>query len=228
VTSPSSSRRPVAILVHAYFEEDARVRRKAEALVATGREVDVFSLRQSGDAAFVERDGMRIHHLPVRRHQGAGLATYLAEYVAFLVRAGFALTRAHVRRRFALVDVNSLPDFLILAGVPLRLAGVPLLLDLHEAMPEFFESRFPRASNPMARAALALQERLSIRLASAVVTVNESLAARLRGMGVAPEKITVALISPSLDLFDAARQPSRSFMADGRLRRVYAGAPTPI
>jgi glycosyltransferase involved in cell wall biosynthesis len=150
------------------------------------------------------------------------------EYVEFMLRAGIALTGAHRRRRFALVDVNSLPDFLVFAGLPVRLVGVPLLLDLHEAMPEFFESRFPRATSRVARAALALQERLSIRFASAVVTVNESLAGRLRAIGVPDGKVTVVLNSPSLRLFDVAAFPIRPFMADGRLRLVYAGAVTPI
>jgi glycosyltransferase involved in cell wall biosynthesis len=224
----SPARRPVAIVVHAYFEEDSRVRRKAESLVASGRAVDVFALRQPGDPAIVEQDGIRIHHLPVRRHQGAGIATYLFEYLEFLLRAGFALGGAHRRRRFALVDVNSLPDFLVFSGLPLRVIGVPLLLDLHEAMPEFFVSRFPRASNRVARAALGLQERLSILLASAVITVNDSLAERLRLLGVPADKVTVILNSPSLALFDSAARPTRSFMADGRLRLVYTGAVTPI
>ena len=70
--------------------------------------------------------------------------------------------RPHRRHRFALVQVHSLPDFLVFAALPLRLVGVPVLLDLHEAMPEFFRSRFPRASNPIAHRLLLLQERLSI------------------------------------------------------------------
>ncbi len=225
---PTSTRRPVAIVVHAYFEEDARVRRKAEALLASGRDVDVFALRRPNDGAIADVGGIRVHHLPVARHQGAGLGTYLGEYVAFLGRAAVALVRAHRRRHFVLVDVNSLPDFLIFAGLPLRLLGVPLILDLHEAMPEFFVSRFPRAANPLARAALALQERLSIRVASAVVTVNESLAGRLRANGLAAKKLTIVLNSPSLQLFDQTTVPARAFMEDGCLRLVYAGALTPI
>lgn len=222
------AQRPVAVLVHAYFEEDARVRRKVEALARAGHPVEVFALRRPEDSPLVERDGVRVHHLAVSRHQGAGIMTYLREYLSFMVRAAIALARAHRRRRFALVDVNSLPDFLVFAGLPLRLVGVPLLLDLHEAMPEFFASRFPRASNPVARFALRLQERLSIGLASAVVTVNESLAGRLREIGVPADKVTVVLNSPSTELFDPSARPGRAFMADGRLRLVYAGALTPI
>ena len=97
--------------------------------------------------------GVRVQHLDVQRHQGAGLGVYLREYVSFLVRAMFAAVRLHRRERFALVQVHSLPDFLVFAALPLRLVGVPVLLDLHEAMPEFFRSRFPGASNPIVASA---------------------------------------------------------------------------
>jgi glycosyltransferase involved in cell wall biosynthesis len=105
---------------------------------------------------------------------------------------------------------------------------VPLVLDLHEAMPEFFRMRFPGASRPAAHRLLLIQERLSIGLASAVITVNDALAGRLVELGVAADKITVLLNSPSLARFDPSGHPHRDFRADGTLRLVYAGALTPI
>ena len=215
------------MIVHAYYEEDPRVRREAESLVARGRPVEVFALRRPGDAVHGVVDGVRVHRLDVQRHQGAGLGTYLREYLAFLVRASWAVTRAHRRTRFALVQVHTLPDFLVFAGLPLRLAGVPLVIDLHEAMPEFFRMRFPRASSPLVQRLLVLQERLSIGLASAAITVNDALAARLVALGVPADKITVLLNSPSLARFDPSAHPRRTFRADGTLRLVYAGALTP-
>jgi glycosyltransferase involved in cell wall biosynthesis len=215
------------MIVHAYYEEDSRVRREAESLVARGRPVDVFALRRAGDAADAVVDGVHVHRLDVQRHQGAGLGTYLREYLAFLFRAGWAVTRAHRRRRFALVQIHTLPDFLVFAGLPLRLVGVPLVIDLHEAMPEFFRMRFPGIANSLVHRLLVFQERLSIRVASAAVTVNDALAARLVAIGVPAGKITVLLNSPSLARFDPAAYPGRAFCADGTLRLVYAGALTP-
>ncbi len=215
------------MLVHSYYEEDPRVRREAESLVARGRPVDVYALRRPGDGASAEIEGVRLHRIDVQRHQGAGLGTYLAEYLAFFVRAGWAATRAHRRRHYALLQVHTLPDFLVFAGLPLRLAGVPLVLDLHEAMPEFFRSRFPGASNPLVHQLLLVQERLAIAAADAVVTVNDALADRLVGRGVGRDKITVVLNSPSLARFDPSAHPARPFMADSHLRLVYAGALTP-
>jgi glycosyltransferase involved in cell wall biosynthesis len=215
------------MIVHAYYEEDPRVRREAEALVAAGWEVDVYGLRRPGEADSAVVAGVNLRRLPVRRHQGAGLPVYLAEYGAFLCRSLWAATRAHRRRRYGLVEVHSLPDYLVLAALPMKIAGVPVLLDLHEAMPEFFRSRFPKAANPISYRLLRLQERLSIALANEVMTVNEPLAERLRGLGVKPNRLTVILNSPDLGLFDPTAHPRRDFMADGTLRIVYTGALTP-
>ncbi|HEX7592428.1 MAG TPA: glycosyltransferase family 4 protein [Candidatus Limnocylindrales bacterium] len=219
--------RRVAMIVHANYEEDSRVRREAEALVQAGWEVDVFGLRRPGEAPSAVIEGVNLRRLPVRRHQGAGLPVYLAEYGTFLARSLWATAKAHRHRRYQLVEVHSLPDYLVFAALPLKMVGVPVLLDLHEAMPEFFRSRFPKAANPISYKLLRLQEKLSIKFADEVLTVNEPLAERLRGLGLKAEKLTVILNSPDLALFDPGASPRREFMADGTLRIVYPGALTP-
>jgi glycosyltransferase involved in cell wall biosynthesis len=216
------------MLTHSYYEEDPRVRREAEAIVAAGRPVDVFALRRPDDPAMELLDGVHVQRLGVQRHQGAGLGTYLREYLAFFVRASLALTRTHRRRRYGLVQVHTLPDFLVFAALPLRVMGVPVILDLHESMPEFFRSRFRGRAGRLGYALLRWQEWASTRFASAVLTVNVALGDRLVLLGLRPSKLTIIPNAPSLARFDPARQPHREFMADGTLRLVYAGALSPI
>src|SRR5688572_11514777 len=227
MTDRTGTKRPVLMIVHSYYEEDPRVRREAESLVGAGRPVVVLGLRKPDGPAVSEVEGVRVQHLDVQRHQGAGLGVYLREYMSFLTRAMFAAVRLHRRERFALVQVHSLPDFLVVAALPLRLAGVPVLLDLHEAMPEFFRSRFPRASNPIAHRLLMLQERLSVAASTAVITVNPAMRDRLVSLGVPAGKAGVVVNSPSLGRFDIAAHPRRAFREDGRLRLIYTGALTP-
>jgi len=215
------------MIVHSYYEEDPRVRREAESIVATGRPVTVLGLRREGGPERSELAGVTIHHLDVQRHQGAGLGVYLREYLSFLLRSMWRAVRLHRHQRFGLVQVHSLPDFLVFAALPLKLAGVPVLLDLHEAMPEFFRSRFPGASNPVVHRLLRLQERLSIGLSTKTITVNPAMRDRLIGLGVSPSKLGVVVNSPSLARFDPSRFPRRGFREDGRLRLVYTGALTP-
>ena len=216
------------MVTHSYYEEDPRVRREAEALGGgrpPGRRLRAAPTGRPVDEVI---DGVRVRRLGVQRHQGAGLRTYLVEYLAFLVRARFALTRAHRRRRYGLVQVHTLPDFLVFAALPLRLVGVPVILDLHEAMPEFFRSRFRGRAGRIGYALLRAQEAASIRFASAVITVNEALGDRLRRLGVRESKLTIIPNAPSLARFDGSRYPAGPFMADGTLRLVYAGALSPI
>ena len=215
------------MIVHAYYEEDPRVRRQAETLVAAGRPVRVIGLRRPGDPAGGELNGVRIRSLDVQRHQGAGIGVYVREYLAFLYRAMWAAVRLHRSERFGVAQVHSPPDFLVFATLPLRLVGVPVILDLHEAMPEFFRMRFPRVRNPLAHRLLRLQERLSIAFASTTITVTDAMRDRLVALGHRPDGIRVVINSPSLARFDVATHPTRPFRADGRLRLVYTGALTP-
>jgi glycosyltransferase involved in cell wall biosynthesis len=222
------------MLTHSHYEEDPRVRREAESLVRAGVSVVVYGLRRPGEPRTEVIDGVQLRRLDVQRHQGAGIAIYMAEYVAFLLRSLVAATRAHRHEHFRAIHVHTLPDFLVFAALPLKLVGVPVILDLHEAMPEFFRMRFGgRIGEEGLRARLAhrllvLQERASVAFADAVLTVNDALGDRLAGMGVRRAKITILLNTPSLERWDAAAHPARAFREDGTLRLVYAGAVTPI
>ena len=221
--------RPVLMIVHAYYEEDPRVRRQAETLVATGR--PVRGPRRSGgpDEPVDVRARRRSRPAP-RRAAAPGRRSRRVP-----ARVPLVLSRDRCGRRpgciaaerFALVQVHSLPDFLVFAALPLRLVGVPVLLDLHEAMPEFFRSRFPGASNPFVHRLLRLQERLSIALSTRPSRSTRSMRDRLVGLGVAPDKVDVVMNSPSLARFDPSAHPRRPFREDGRLRLVYTGALTP-
>lgn len=204
------------------------MRREAVALVSAGWEVDVFGLQREGQGPSARLGGVRLRRLPVRRHQGAGIATYVAEYLHFFALAALALARAHRERHYRVVQVHTLPDFLVFAAAPLRLAGVPLVLDLHEAMPEFFRSRFPHASSRLVERALEVQERASVAAATVAITVNDALARRLVRLGVRRGKVHVVLNSPDTFLFDASLYRVRPFLAEDRLRLVYTGALTPI
>lgn len=213
--------RRVAIVVHAIFPGDPRVRRQSDALMEAGYEVDIIALRQPGEEA--EDDdhaGRRIIRLPVNR-TFVGFAGHLAEYLAFTAMAAWRLAKEHRRRHYDLVQVATVPDFLAFAAIPEKLAGVPLLLDLHEDMPEFFRDRFRhRLLKPLlplvtstTRAAAAIPDHL--------ITVHEPLRELSIRRGVGPDRISVVMNSADGRLFDPSRHERRPFMADGELRIVH-------
>lgn len=210
----------VAILVHALVPGDTRIRRQSDALIEAGYEVDVFALRGRGEAP-EERDGaLRIVRLPVSRWF-TGFAGHIAEYLAFTAVATPRLAAAHRSRRYDLVQVATVPDFLAFAALPVKWMGVPLLLDLHEDMPEFFRDRF---ASPILRPLLPVVTavtRASAAVSDELVTVHEPLRQLSIERGVAPDKIDVVMNSADETIFDPSRYPRRAWMADGVLRVMH-------
>jgi len=210
----------VAIVVHAIFPGDPRVRRQSDALVDAGYEVDVICLRQPGEAA-EDRDGpLRIVRLPMNRNF-VGFAGHIAEYVAFTAMVAWRLAREHRRRSYDLVQVATVPDFLSFAAIPEKLGHVPLLLDLHEDMPEFFRDRFSAPLLRPLRPLVTAATKASAAVADELITVHEPLRQLSIARGVPPEKIGVVMNSADGRLFDPARHERRAFMADGELRLVH-------
>ena len=210
----------IAIVVHATIPDDPRIARQAASLAAAGYEVDVLGLRDPGQLAEERDRSVRLLRLPVRRRwDGAG--GHIAEYLAFTAVATVALTREHRRRRYALVQVATVPDFLVVAAGAVKLSGVPLLLDLHEDMPAFFRDRF---AAPVLRPLLPLVE-LSARGAAAMadelITVHEPLRRLAIARGVPPDRIAVVMNGADDRLFDPARFMRRGFMEDGTLRLIH-------
>lgn len=210
----------LAIVAHAVFPGDPRLRRQTDALVAAGHQVDLFCLRARGESAEERVRDVRVVRLPVHR-AFTGFAGHLAEYLAFAGIAAIRLAREHGRRRYRLVQVATLPDFLAFAAAPLKLSGVPLLLDLHEDMPEFFRDRFAhRALQPLLPA-VAGAAKASAWVADEIITVHEPLRELSIARGVPPDKISVVMNSADTELFDAGRYPRRPFMEDGELRLIH-------
>ena len=210
----------VVIVVHAVVPGDPRVRRQTDALIEAGYEVDVICLRGPGEAAEDVERGVRLVRLPLNR-TFTGFAGHVAEYLAFTAMASIALAREHRRRRYDLVQVASVPDFLVFAALPERMTGTPVLLDLHEDMPEFFRDRFAHPALRPLFPLVTAATRASAAMADALITVHEPLRRLSIERGVAPDGITVVMNSADGRLFDPTGYPRRPFMADGTLRLIH-------
>ncbi len=215
----SASRR-IAIVVHAIFPGDPRVRRQSDALIEAGYETDIICLRQPGEEAEEWDGARRIVRLPVNR-TFVGFAGHLAEYVAFTAMAGWSLAREHRRRRYDLIQVATVPDFLAFAAWPEKLTGVPMVLDLHEDMPEFFRDRFAAPLLRPLMPVVSATSRASAAIADRIITVHEPLRQLSIARGVPAGKIDVVMNSADARLFDPARYARRTFMADGVLRLIH-------
>ena len=212
------------MVVHNYYPlKEPRVEREAQALVASGYEVDVICLRNKGEASTEVADGVNVYRLPVKRHRGTGRAVQFLEYLTFFFLASWKLARLQRKRRYDSVQIHNLPDFLIFAGLPARLQGAKLILDIHDLMPEFYASSFRGSGDHWAIRLLHLQERLACRFADHVITVTELWRQTLIERGVPPEKISVVMNVADPRIYHNGHWSDRQQAPDEPFTLIYHG-----
>ena len=181
------------MVVHAYYPlTETRVQRQAETLVNAGYAVDVICLRGRGEKARERHRGVEIHRLPVRLNKSTVGRQFL-NYLHFAVLAAARLTILQHRHHYRTVQIHNLPDFLVFCALFPKLQRVPVILDLHDLMPEFFAGRFGVGRRrPLARL-IRWQERLACGFSDHVITVSEHWRQALIRRGVAEHKCTVIM-----------------------------------
>jgi glycosyltransferase involved in cell wall biosynthesis len=112
---------------------------------------------------------------------------------AFAARAFCKLQMLSLNRRYDLIQIHNMPDFLVFVGLVHKMLGVPILLDLHDLSVELFHSKWrerkARAFLPVIRTV----EKLACRFADHVITTSVEFKKRLIQRGVPARKITLVL-----------------------------------
>jgi len=187
----------VLLVRHGAYPEDPRVRREALALRDAGHAVTVLCLREPGQAAREAVEGIAVRRLPVRHRRRSALR-YAVEYAAFMALATAWVTVAAARGRGAgrpldIVQVHTMPDALVFCAAGARALGSRIVLDLHEAMPELYASKFGvPLRHPLPRA-LAAIEQAAIRFADAALAVSEPVRGRYVARGAPREAFTIVM-----------------------------------
>src|SRR4051812_35236696 len=120
----------MCLVVQSYYESDIRVRRKAEALAEAGYVVDVLALRGPRSEQEFVLNRVNVRTLSLGKQRGS-LSRYAYEYCAFFVWVLWRLTVQTARRRYDVIDVNTLPDFLVFATLFAKCMGAEVILDMH-------------------------------------------------------------------------------------------------
>lgn len=182
----------IAMIAHTPYWTDPRVQRAAEALAESGHQVDVFALSRAGVNA---GDGHALIHvgLMTMRKQRAGAARRAFEYGAFFAWAFAGVSVRHARRRYDVVYVHNMPNFLVFAGLLPKLTGARIVLDVHDPAAELLACVRGRDLPSWQRRLADVEERASIALCDALITVNEAMRRRLSATTRRPVAVVMNL-----------------------------------
>lgn len=182
----------VCHIVQMPYPYDPRVRKEVKALLSNDHKVSVIALGGPNKAKQETIDGVKIYRAPLQKRR-AGMLRYLVEYAMFFLYSIFELNVLDLKEKFDVVHINTLPDFLVFSALIQKLKGRKIILDMHEIMPEFFMSRLGVGmENPIVRLLLFV-ERISLRFADEVITVNEPIKRIFQGRAIPNKAITVVM-----------------------------------
>ena len=201
MTTPA--RRPLRVchLAYTFHESDNRVMRYVRTLAARGDQVDVIALRPTGAPWRVWAGDARVYQIQRRSTTERAAWVYLLKLLWFWVKAMVVLSGLQLRRRYDVVHVHNVPDFLVFSAWLPKVMGAKLILDIHDMMPELYAGKFASGERSRTFAMLALVERLSCRFADHVIASNDLWVATLTHRSTSPSRCTVFINHPDLTLF---------------------------
>lgn len=200
--------RKICFVAHAHFPQHSpRKLRQTSSALAAGFEVDLLCLRHDGQPLRECCEGVNVYRLPLRKKRGSPLR-YLFEYAAAFVGFFFLTAYLHGRKRYDLVHVYSLPDFMVFAALIPKWRGAKIILDNLDPMPEMYAAKYHRSMDALLIRVLKKIERVSAAFAHVIVTQNHVYAEVLESRGKYRERIIPILNPPDVRYFGALATPA--------------------
>jgi glycosyltransferase involved in cell wall biosynthesis len=199
-TEQHLERKRVAVVVFSSWPADPRPRRAVEALLKEGMLVDVICHTEDGLPRREERGGLRILRVSVQHNRG-GKLSYAYQYFSFILFSTATLAWRSIRHRYHLVHVHNMPDVLIFSALIPKLLGAKVILDQHDPMPELMMTIFGVEEDSFEVRAMRKLERLSLRFADFVITVNRACKRLFSARACPAEKIGIVMNSPDGGIF---------------------------
>lgn len=198
----------VCIIRQKYYPWQKNMRRNAETLVSQGYEVDVICLRMKGEKKRETMNGVNLYRLRLAHHRGS-IPWYLLDYSVFFLLACLKLAQLSLKKRYDVVEVHTMPDFLVFTTLFPRLLGTKVILYMFENMPQIFISTFKTGPNHIGARLLRFLERVSAGYAHSVIVADGIPYKRvLESHGIPSEKITVVLNVPDDAIFNPEPLPA--------------------
>ena len=161
------------IIAYTNYKTDYRVRRYAEALSKSGNGVDVISLKGNHITNQTVLNGVNVYAIQSRKFNERKPNSYLFNILKFYMKGSVLLSLLHLKRKYKVIHINNVPDFLVFMAVIPKLLGTRIILDIHDILPEFYSQKFNIGFDTIIPKILRFIEKLSIRFSDHVIVAND-------------------------------------------------------
>lgn len=209
----------VCIVARRFYESNSHMQQFARALADRGDRVDVIAARRPGLPKYEVCEGVHVHRIHRRNIDESGLTVYLLRFFLFLLHACVYIAKLHMRARYDLVHVQSVPDILVFSALVPKLLGTPVILDLRDVIPELAITRFHVQEGSLRFKLLVLFEKISATFADHVLVANPIWCERVASRSATSAKCTMINYAPDPAVFHVGCARAR----DGKFVMMYPG-----
>ncbi|MGH9733379.1 MAG: glycosyltransferase family 4 protein [Candidatus Acidiferrales bacterium] len=210
----------ICMVVYSFYEVDTRVMQYANALARRGDSVDVLSIGRPGQPKHEAFDRVRVYRLQTREVNERGPFSYMWRLLRFLVVSGAVLTWRHLFRRYTLIHVHNLPNFLVFSALVPKLFGTPVILDIHDLQPEMYADKFDVPQTSLIFRTLTFTERVAIGFSTHTIIANHIWYERLLSRSARLGRLTTIRNYPDPRIFHSYPRQARN----GTFLIVYPGS----
>jgi len=203
-------------------QNDPRVRREAEAIANIGYEVDIICTAMDKGENKVGKFGSITFYKIIVKKRYEGLIKSSFHYFHFFVLAFLRLQYLSLKKGYDLIQVHNMPEFHVFMTFFQKIAGIPIVLDLHDLTPELFECKWGDKKKSLLINTVRLIEKLSCRFADKLITVSDVCKEILVDRGVPPDKITLVLNTPNQKIFQYDTEREFKIINNGA-KLIYHG-----
>jgi glycosyltransferase involved in cell wall biosynthesis len=192
-----------------------------DALTKRGDKVDVVALKKKHQKSRDKVNGVNLYRIQQREVNEKGKLSYLSRLLKFLVKSSIFLTKAHLKEKYDVIHVHSVPDFEVFAALVPKIFGAKIILDIHDIVPEFYASKFKTGYNTNIFRLLVITEKFSTFFSDHVIISNHIWKERLISRSLRQEKCTVIINYPNNAIF--YQRESQRKINENRFIAMYPG-----
>src|SRR5262249_44857640 len=146
--------------------------------------------------------GVRVFSAPTEKYHGTKPLRQIASYFRFLTYALFKVSILHIRKRYDIVQIHTMPDFIVFAALVPKLLGARVILDVHDLSPEVYMAKFGVGYRHWAVRLIIWVERQSVAFADRAIAVHHRHLEILERHGNPGNKFGILLNVPDHRIFN--------------------------
>jgi len=169
------------------------MRRNAETLSKEGYEVDVICIGRKGQKKFEIMNGVNVHRVYYSYHRNKVL-WYLLDYSVFFFLVSLKLTWLSLRKRFDVIEVCNVPDFLVFTTIFPKILGTKVIFYMFEKTEALFTASFGLSTKHLFTRLIRLITKLCAIFANSVIVTDVLVHKQLlESYGIRRDKVTLVL-----------------------------------